>query len=145
MSAGHVEEVSAKLVGLKPSIPSCFPRKLRCLLEIDRWKATEYRQFLLYTGTVVLFGMPRPDLYNHVLCLSVASCILVSPTLARLYSNYGKGLLAHFVRQASILYGNESLVYNVHSLLDLADEVHEYGTLDKYSAFPFENYMQHLK
>lgn len=145
ISAGQVEEISLKLTGLKPCIPSQFARKPRGLAEIDRWKATEFRQFLLYTGKIVLNGILRTDLYEHFMCLSIASCVLISPTLAQTHRQYAHELLVYFVGQAAILYGSEFLVYNVHSMVHLAAEVEEYGSLDACSAFPFENYMQKLK
>ena len=77
ISAGQINEVSKTLVGLREFIPSCFARKPHGLDEIDRWKATEFRQFLLYSGAVALRGVLRDDLYHHFLCLSVAISILV--------------------------------------------------------------------
>ena len=56
-----------------------------------------------------------------------------------------KQLMEYFVEQGKVLYRNEFQVYNVHSMIHLADEVQEYGSLDACSAFPFENYMQKLK
>ncbi|CAB4028785.1 Hypothetical predicted protein [Paramuricea clavata] len=118
MSAGHVEAVSKKLVELKPFVPTVFARKPRGLAESDRWKATEF---------------------------SVASSILVSPALAQSHKDYAKQLMEYFVEQGKLLYGDEFLVYNVHSMIHLADVVGEFGSLDACSSFPFENYMQKLK
>ena len=49
------------------------------------------------------------------------------------------------MKQGSVLYGDEFVVYNVHTLIHLAGEVVEHGSLDSCSAFAFENYMQKLK
>ena len=144
LSAGQVEEISNRLTGLKPFVPSFFACKPRGMAEIDRWKAIEYRQFLVYTGQIVLSGILRPDLYDHFLCLSIASSTLLCPRLALLHRPYAKQLMEYFVEQGKVLYGNEFQVYNVHSMIHLADEVQEYGSLDACSAFPFENYMQEL-
>ena len=53
--------------------------------------------------------------------------------------------MVHFVTQAQNLYGKDFLVYNIYSLLHLADEAKEHGSLDACSAFPFENFMHKLK
>ena len=145
LSSGQVKEISDQLIALKPFVPRIFARKPRGLEQIDRWKATEYRQFLLYTGKIVLSNILKPELYYHFLCLSVASCIMISPDLASVHCEYAKQLMEYFVEQAIKLYGSEFAVYNVHSMIHLADEVAEYGSLDACSAFPFENYMQKLK
>ena len=105
ISAQLVERISAKLVALRSYIPQCFARKPRGLGEVDRWKATEFRQFLLYTGKLVLKGILPRHLYDHFLVLSVASSILVSPELAQVHLNYAADLLKYFVEKAKLLYG----------------------------------------
>lgn len=145
ISAVHSNEISMRMLELRKSIPNIFARKPRTLVEIDRWKATELRLFLLYIGKIVLKKILRDDLYQHFLTFSVAMCILVSPTLVSKYSQYAHELLVHFVKECKRLYGDEFLIYNVHCLLHLSSEAKKFGCLDNCSAFPFENYLQRMK
>ena len=66
-SADHTHQISSRLEEMKKCIPSAFARKPGSLKDIDRWKATEYRQFLLYTGMMALKGILRSDFYEHFL------------------------------------------------------------------------------
>ncbi|TGZ67507.1 hypothetical protein CRM22_004749 [Opisthorchis felineus] len=43
------------------------------------------------------------------------------------------------------LYGLQEMVYNVHCLLHLLDDVSSHGPLDNFAAFPYEPYMFTLK
>ena len=114
-------------------------------MEVYRWKATEFRLYLLYTGKIAFKGILRPDLYENVLVLSVASSILVSPLFSQLHKNYAKQLMHYIVEQSMFLNGDKLVVYNVHSMIYLADDVEQFGCLDACSSFPFENYMQKSK
>lgn len=38
-----------------------------------------------------------------------------------------------------------AIVYNVHALVHLADEVQLHGCLESFSAFPYESYLHKLK
>ena len=87
---------------LKAYIPNVFARKPRGLNIIDRWKATELRQFLLYSGKLALKGILRRDLYDHFIVLSVALCILVCQQTAIIHNNYANELLLYFVEKDAI-------------------------------------------
>ena len=69
-------KISSVLTGLQKAIPAEFARKPRSLSELARWKATELRQFLLYTGIVVLKNNVHESIYKNFLLLSVAIRIL---------------------------------------------------------------------
>ncbi len=145
MSSGDVARVIERLVTLKKSIPDCFARKPRGLQEIERWKATEFRQFALYTGKIVLKGALQDHLYEHFLCFSTALCILVNPEFTKEQGPYASQILKYFVEKGRELYGETFLVYNVHSLLHLSEDAQNFGCLDNCSAFKFESYLHQMK
>jgi hypothetical protein len=144
LSAGQVGIISCCLRAIARFVPSVFARKPRGLEELNRWKATEFRQFLMYTGFVALKGVVRSDVYQHFMSLSTAICILCDPKQSDDF-DYAGDLLRYFVEQGGKLYGPEFLVYNVHSLLHLADQAKRFGSLDECSAFAFESFLGRLK
>lgn len=91
--------------------------------ERSRWKATELRQFLLYTGPVVLKDVLKSQIYENFMLLSVGVYILVS-------SEYCLRIF---------------LVYNIHGLVHLSQDVKLHGNLDLISGFPYGNFLGQLK
>lgn len=140
-----IDDISQHLLNLKSHIPSEFARKPRSLKEIDRWKATEFRQFLLYTGPVVLAEILHPNMYNNFLLLSVGIHILINKGLCQRYNDYAEQLLKTFVTHFYQIYGDDMAVYNVHGLVHLAKDAGKYGCLECISSFPFENFLSKLK
>ena len=61
----HLALVSEHLVSLRGNIPSSFAHKSKTLFHFDRWKSTELRQFLLYTGLVVLQKVLSKETFYH--------------------------------------------------------------------------------
>ena len=149
LSASEILQISENLTSLHGSMPSEFARQPRSLLELDRWKATKFRQFLLYTGPVVLKKVVSKSVYQHFLSLSVAISIMVDSNTDRRnsYLQYARELISHIVCRCASLYGDTFVVYNVHSLIHLPDDVEFFqASLDEISCcFPFENHMQTLK
>ncbi|XP_039306751.1 uncharacterized protein LOC120358099 [Solenopsis invicta] len=141
----QVLEISRRQLALRTHIPLEFARKPRALDELDRMKATEYREFLLYTGLIVLRKVVRQDIYEHFLKLSIAIRILATPEIDVEQNRYAKNLLQEYFTDFLLLYGINNATYNTHGLLHLADDALQWGALDKFSAFIFENYLQEIK
>ena len=136
---------SNNLAVIRKHIPREFSRKPRSLSEYKKWKATELRQFLLYTGPVVLKTILKDTIYSNFLDLSVAIRILLSPNLLSKNIAYAEQLLKYFVVTFSKLYGENQLVYNIHSLIHLPSDPKHYCVLDNISAFQYESYLGRLK
>jgi len=101
-----LKHISPLLV-LMSSLPNEFSRKLRTLELVDRFKATELRQILLYTGPVITYNNLSSNQYTsiHFLVLSVAIRILCSPEHYKNLIIYARCLLYYFVEHYNILYG----------------------------------------
>lgn len=145
LSKESIESVSQYLIAIKSYIPSEFARKPRSLHDVDKWKATEFRQFLLYTGIVIMKSILPSVYYNHFLCLSIAMRILTDSELCVTFNDYANSLLLWFVSNYKNIYGDKYLSYNVHNLIHLANDALTFGSLDNISCFKYENYMQKIK
>lgn len=140
-----VQQISDRLSAVAEQQPSEFQRPCRPLSELSNFKGTELRTLILYVLPVVTCGILPVEQYRHLLNLHVAVVILADPTLARTHADVAQKLLEHFVRSFSSIYGSHHVVYNVHSLVHIVDDVKLFGCLDNYSAFPFESHMSTLK
>ena len=112
---------------------------------MDRWKATEFRLFLLYTGPAILLGTLSDAFYKNFLLFFVSIYCLASPSYCQTYCDYAHNLLCLFVKNFGELYGRDMLVYNVHGLVHLAGDVKRFGSLENFSAFPFDSFLGKLK
>jgi len=83
-SADQVAIISARLRKLHVHCPREFNRKPRQIEEFADFKATEYRQFMLYTGPVVMHGIVEDDVYLHFLLLHTLRVLSSSPSIVNL-------------------------------------------------------------
>lgn len=148
LSPSLIRALSSRLEDLNGTLPSEITRQPRSLFESDRWKATEYRSFLLYTGIVVLNGILPKEHYDHFCMLMVGIYIVLDEDekMRTHYLAYSRQLLTYFVERAPKLYGAHFVTYNVHSLIHLADDCENHGeSLNHLNAFPFENSLGCIK
>ncbi|ODM87014.1 hypothetical protein Ocin01_19668, partial [Orchesella cincta] len=116
LSVKQVREVSLRLEKCKTSMPIEFSRKPRSLRDINRFKATEFRTLLLYTGPLVFKGILKEKVYRHFMLFSCAFKVFLSDK-----------------------------VYNSNWLTYGPDDAKHYGKLDYVSAFPFETHLGSIK
>jgi len=140
----NVKLISKNMKNFRKYISEEFCRLPRSLEDVEHWKATEFRQFLLYTGPIALREKLPKMQYKHFLCLHIAIRILCSSECIR-FNGYAKSLIRYFIEKYKKIYGNEYITYNVHNLVHLCDDVLLFGKIDNFSAFKFENYMSKIK
>lgn len=86
------------------------------------------------------------NLYKLYLLFQSGIYILSSPRFYRTHNGIAKQFLRQFVSHSQAVFGRHFIVYNVHSLIHMADECLRCdGPLDSFSAFKFENYLKTVR
>ena len=102
------KKLSRRMEYLKTQVTSEFQRKPRSIYSVGKWKAAEFRFFLLYCGPIVLKEISRDDLYNHFMLLFVACRILSFDALCHQYRQHAKQYLKSFFVSLKDFYGRQS-------------------------------------
>ncbi|KAF0687424.1 Uncharacterized protein FWK35_00037573, partial [Aphis craccivora] len=144
LNSFSIGKLNKSLLDIKQYITSDFVRKTRPIDEINRWKATELRLFLIYIGPIVLKNVVKYEVYINFMSFNVAMMILLSPDHSHIVQFVDK-LLHYFVESFEKLYVTEHVSFNVHGLLHLIVDYRKFGPLDNSSAFVFENFTKELK
>lgn len=137
--------VSNSFISLGPYVPSEFARKPRGLTDLARWKAIEFRFFLLYSGIVVLKNQISDNMYYHFSLLSSAIRFMSDEINCDKYLDQIQILVNDFVELFPQLYGLKHVNYNLHSFLHLPNYAREYGSLDSFTGYKFEIFLQEIK
>lgn len=144
LTLNSIKILNERMINYTKFYPQEFQRKPRRIDHYKMWKATEFRDFLLYTGPVALKDILSASTYKHFMALSTAARILSSNDYLK-YNKAASDLLYYVVRHFRTLYGISHMTYNVHGLLHLASDSAKFGPLDSFSAFKFESYLGKLK
>lgn len=121
ISNNIINVISDGLLSDRKTVPNDFVKKPKALSEFKHWKDVKFKQFLLFTGPLVLIDNIDEKMYNHFLYLSISIRILSHPELIKQPSflSYANELLTIFVREFELLYDPEYIHHNVHNLLHL--------------------------
>lgn len=145
LSKTALAALNARFKSFRSYVPSDFARKPRDLNESSGFKATEYRQMLLYTLPVLLKNIVSPQLYKQVLKLHVAIRLLSDPVRYKDNLKAARQLISDFVEQYDDTIGKKHFTYYTHCLLHITDYVEQYGPLYSLSAYKYENHMRLIK
>lgn len=139
LSGRNQDRISKRLQRIALYCPREFSRKPRPLADYKDYKATEGRQFALYTGPVALQDIMDEQGYKHFLLFHAAVRALCHSKVSPTQITFAKLALEKFVETCPCFYDVTFLSYNVHALLHLSKDVERLGPLDSFSAFPYEN------
>jgi len=132
---GEEKLIDQRLLRLTP--PLTITRRPQSIKNCIRWKANEFRAWLLYYCLPCLTGI-LPEVYLKHLSLLVSSVYILSSDCITISDlNAAESYLVQFVKEFE-MYGPSQMTYNVHLLLHLTQCVGFWGPLWAYSAFSFE-------
>lgn len=145
MTNACIDAVDKRIDLASKFMPSDFSRVLTAFSDSDSWKATQCRQFIMYQAPIVLRGLLDEELYSHMLLLHKACRIMSSSILLDLYSHDADSFVRQFVSLATNLLGIDFPSQAVYALIHILSDCLVHGTLDQFSAFPFESFQGELR
>lgn len=115
ISKSNIQKVNVLLSKIKTFTPEEFQRKSRNISEYAFWKASEFRQFLLYTGPIVLKKVSSKEKYKNFLILHKLAYLLLTPfENVETLKLEADQLIEEFLRTFCDLYGYKLLAEVQH-------------------------------
>lgn len=134
--------IDNSLLKIKP--PNVVSRVPRSITEKDKWKASEFRNWLLFYSVPLLQGILLPLYFNHYLIFVSAMYTLLQASISPEDLITAEALLYVFVQKMGVLYGERTMTSNVHDLLHLPQCVRDGGPVFHYSCFFFEDFNRRI-
>ncbi|KAH7974284.1 hypothetical protein HPB49_013726 [Dermacentor silvarum] len=132
-------KLDKRLLSICP--PHCFTRLPRSLADRCFWKASEWKNWLLYYSLPTVLGVLPPRFWRHVSMLAEAIFTLLKSEISPTDLQRAGQLLQPFVSRAASLYGTRFMTFNVHQLRHLTSSVENLGPLGPTRHFPLKQGM----
>lgn len=138
-----VTVINERLLNIKP--PQKIYRSPRSLNDRRKWKAAEWRSWLLFYSFPCLEGIFKSELLESFLLFIRSIHILLQPTISENNLKACEIDLIQFVGECQVYYGKAAITFNIHSALHVCHSVLQVGPLWATSAFPYESNIYVLK
>lgn len=125
LGTNAIRGIDKELKIIHKHTPTDFVRDFESLDFVSQWKATQFRQFLLYEGIYVLKKHVPEKVYEMFLHLTLATRICCS-TNKDLYSKANK-FMKVYIKLFIELYGKTYCNHNVHGLCHVYVDVLNHG------------------
>lgn len=116
-----------------------FARQHRSVKELPKWKSSEPRVILYYIGDLLFHNYLPRSLFNHFLLLHYAVEILSCEEFCFEKNACANSLISLFIKKSAVLYDPSFVSYNVHYLFHISSDVLEFGVLENFCAYRFDN------
>lgn len=133
----HIEEVNKRIQQIH--LPTEIQRRPRSLNERSNWKANELRSWLLIYSVGTLYKVLPIAYLNNYIKLIAAIAIYLQSSISETDLQNAREYINAFLIEFEQLYGEENMLYNLHTISHLPDCVTNLGPIWSYSNFPFEN------
>lgn len=145
LSQRELNIVCKKLKRLSSFFPCEFNRFCPPLSDFQYFKATEFKNFLLYGFLSVRHLFPE-EISSNFLHLHCAVRIMSDPTLYKDHLNIAAILIEKFFYKAGKIYGDGVYTLNFHNLLHVPEDLSNLDCpLFEESCFDLENFLYSLK
>ena len=138
-----VGELNKRIQCITP--PKAITRLTSNFLDHGRWKASEYRSFILFYSVPCMWGILPLKYFIHLMLLVEATYILLKSSISQEELNEAKQMLVIFCSSVESLYGARYETSNVHALLHISQKVKDLGPLFCHSCFHFEDLNKDLR
>ncbi|XP_067206760.1 uncharacterized protein [Linepithema humile] len=119
-------------------------RSVRSLSQINIWKASEWRSWLIFYCIPCLKGFLKKKYLKHLAMLSKSTNILLQKSVTKQNVLKAHELFLTYVFLFNKYFGVTSMVLNVHLLTHIAQNVLNWGPLWTHNAFVYEGQNRHL-
>lgn len=134
--------ITDRVKKIKP--PSRISRAPRSIKDIANFKASEFRNWLIYYSLTCFNALIDIKYLKHLALLSQAIYYLNQECITSDEIDKAELLLIQYVREYEELFGIERMTYNIHLLGHLADTVRNWGHLWVHTAFPYESWNRRI-
>ncbi|KAF0705243.1 Uncharacterized protein FWK35_00037581, partial [Aphis craccivora] len=145
LSRDQINVINNRMKTVLKWMSSDFSRIPSDINDFHLYKATEFRQILINTGPYLFKSILSQTVYKNFIILNIFMRLLCCEKTVSSQNDLAADLAKNFLQSYCFIYGKGNASYNVHSIIHLANDAKKYGVLDNFSAFPFENYLQHVK